>query len=100
MTKNEKYTKEWTYQFVDRIKKNPLQQIDPILYEVYDVDAVKNIAENIRFTWCSLEASGRLQDQINPFALFLNEAFTPAFLTDFLINYSRHVHHIIANYSQ
>ena len=101
LTKDEKYAKEWAYQFMDWIKKNPLQQIDPILYEVYDVDAVKGLAENVRFAWRPLEASGRLQDQINQFTLFLNsQAFTPAFLTDFLVNYARHAHHTIANYSQ
>lgn len=101
LTKDEKYAKEWVYQFMDWIKKNPLQQIDPILYEVYDVDAVKGLAENVRFAWRPLEASGRLQDQINQFTLFLNsQAFTPAFLTDFLVNYARHAHHTIANYSQ
>ena len=41
LTKDEKYAKEWTYQFLDWIKKNPLQQIDPVLYEVYDVEGVK-----------------------------------------------------------
>ena len=59
LTKDEKYAKEWAYQFMDWIKKNPLQQIDPILYEVYDVDAVKGLAENVRFAWRPLEASGR-----------------------------------------
>lgn len=101
LTKDEKYAKEWTYQFLDWIKKNPLQQIDPVLYEIYDVDGVKGLAENVRFAWRPLEASGRLQDQINQFMLFLHsQAFTPEFLTDFLVNYSKHAHHTIANYSQ
>lgn len=101
LTKDEKYAKEWVYQYLDWIKKNPLQQIDPVFYEVYDIDGVKGPAENVRFAWRPLETSGRLQDQMNQFTLFLHsQAFTPAFLTDFLVNYSKHAHHTIANYSQ
>ena len=83
LTKDEKYAKEWVYQYLDWIKKNPLQQIDPVLYEVYDIDGVKGPAENVRFAWRPLETSGRLQDQMNQFTLFLHsQAFTPAFLTE------------------
>ena len=101
LTKDEKYAREWVYQFTDWIKKNPLQQIDPVLYEVYDVDGVTGMAENVRFAWRPLEASGRLKDQISQFTLFLNaKAFTPAFLTDFLVNYFKHARHTMDNYSQ
>lgn len=101
LTHDERYAKEWVCQFMDWIKKNPRQEIDPELYEVYDVDGVKGIAENVRFAWRPLEASGRLKDQINQFTLFLPaQAFTPAFLTDFLVNYARHASHTLDNFSK
>ena len=98
---DEKYAKEWTFQYLDWIKKNQLTQVDKEEYELASTGEVRGNAENVRFAWRPLEASGRLQDQINQFTLFLNsQAFTPAFLTDFLVNYARHAHHTIANYSQ
>ena len=44
--------------------------------------------------------SNRLQDQTLQFLLFVSsKAFTPEFLTEFLINYHRHALHILGNYS-
>lgn len=100
LTGNEKYAKEWAYQYMDWIKKNPLTQVAKEEYELASTGEVKGNAENVRFAWRPLETSHRLQDQINQFTLFINSAsFTPAFLTEFLVNYHRHAVHILGNYS-
>lgn len=100
LTKDERYAKEWSYQYLDWIKKNPLTQINKETYELEDVNGVKGMAENVRFAWRPLEASHRLQDQISQFALFIpSPSFTPEFLTEFLVNYREHADHILHNYS-
>lgn len=97
---DEKYAKEWAYQYMDWIKKNPLTQVKQEEYELVSAGEVKGIAENVRFAWRPLEVSNRLQDQTLQFLLFVSSpAFTPEFLTEFLVNYHRHALHILANYS-
>lgn len=69
-------------------------------YELVSAGEVKGNAENVRFAWRPLEVSNRLQDQTLQFLLFVSsKAFTPEFLTEFLINYHRHALHILGNYS-
>ena len=100
LTKNEKYAKEWAYQYMDWIKKNPLISINQEEYELTRTGKVEENIENVRFAWRPLETSHRLQDQINQFALFLGSPyFTADFLTEFLVNYHRHATHIQNNYS-
>lgn len=100
LTKDEKYAQEWVYQFKDWIKKNPLAHIDKEEYEMTSKVEVKGNAENMRFAWRPLEASHRLQDQVNQFILFLySPSFTADFLTEFLVNYHKHALHILHNYS-
>lgn len=97
---DEKYAKEWTFQYLDWIKKNQLTQVDKEEYELASTGEVRGNAENVRFAWRPLETSHRLQDQINQLTLFINSpSFTPAFLTEFLVNYHRHAVHILGNYS-
>lgn len=82
-TGEEKYAREWVEEYMDWIKKNPLDK-----------------SENARFAWRPLEVSHRVQDQIFQFQLFLNsENFTPAFLTQFLLNYHRHADYLINHYT-
>ena len=82
---DEKYAIEWTKQYIDWIRKNP-----------YTGDE-----ENKRFAWRPLEVSHRLQDQPQQFQLFIDSpAFTPEFLTEFLVNYHRHAQHIMGNWSK
>lgn len=100
VTGDEKYAREWVLQYVDWIRKNPLVKINPDLYELADVDSVKGEVENVRFAWRSLETGIRLKDQIDQFLLFLpSRYFTPAFLTEFLVNYHKHAVHVQENYS-
>ena len=96
---DEKYAKEWTLEYIDWIRKNPLVKLDKAAYEMAD-DNLKGDADNSRFAWRPLETSHRLQDQCLQFQLFVDSpAFTPEFLTEFLVNYHRHAVHILGNYS-
>ena len=96
---DEKYAREWTLEYIDWIRKNPLVKLDKSAYEMAD-DNLKGDADNSRFAWRPLETSHRLQDQCLQFQLFVDSpAFTPEFLTEFLVNYHRHAVHILGNYS-
>jgi len=81
---NEKYAKEWMFQYDDWIKKNPLGLSK----------------DNDRFAWRQLEVCARLISQINLFNMFINSPnFTPQFLIEFLNNYANHADYLLANYS-
>lgn len=100
LSKDEKYAKEWVYQYRDWVRKNPLLEIDAQEYEILSHSKTKDVAENVRFAWRPLETSHRLADQINQFTLFLSSpSFTADFLTEFLVNYRRHAFHVLHNYS-
>lgn len=97
---DEKYAKEWVNQYIDWIVKNPLTKVEKEEYELVSAGEVKGDADNVRFAWRPLEVSNRLQDQTCQFLLFNTAAaFTPEFLTEFLVNYHRHAVHILGNYS-
>ena len=73
---DEKYAKEWAYQYMDWIKKNPLTTVEKEEYELVSAGEVKGNAENVRFAWRPLEVSNRLQDQTLQFLLFIpSQAF-------------------------
>ena len=96
---DEKYAREWTLEYIDWIRKNPLVKLDKSAYEMAD-DNLKGDADNSRFAWRPLETSHRLQDQCLQFQLFVDSpSFTPEFLTEFLVNYHKHAVHILGNYS-
>jgi len=81
---DEKYAKEWVFQFRDWVKKNP-----------------KGLSkDNDRFAWRPLEVSTRIQDQTGTFNMFVNSPnFTPDFLLEFLNIYNQQADHILNNYS-
>ena len=96
---DEKYAREWTLEYIDWIRKNPLVKLDKAAYEMAD-DNLTGDADNSRFAWRPLETSHRLQDQCLQFQLFVDSpSFTPEFLTEFLVNYHKHAVHILGNYS-
>lgn len=98
---DEKYAVEWTKEYIDWIRKNPYVKISKDEYEITQDSQLKADAENARYAWRPLEVSHRLQDQCLQFQLFIDSpAFTPEFLTEFLVNYHRHAEHIINNYSK
>ena len=97
---DEKYAKEWAFQYMDWIRKNPLVEVEEEKHELGSAGEIKATADNVRFAWRPLEVSNRLQDQTLQFLLFnISPAFSPAFLTEFLVNYHRHAEHIMKNYS-
>lgn len=97
---DEKYAKEWAFQYLDWIKKNPLTQVKKEEFELVSAGVIRDNADNVRFAWRPLEVSNRLQDQTGQFLLFCaSKAFTPEFLTEFLVNYHRHGEFILSNYS-
>jgi len=84
-TGDEKYAKEWIFQFRDWVNDNPLGLSK----------------ENDRFAWRPLETSRRLQDQTTMFNFFLNSKhFTPQFLIEFLKNYYIQAERVSANYTK
>lgn len=100
LTGDEKYAKEWVYQYMDWIKKNPLVPVTKEEFEQGSAGEVRATNENARFAWRPLEVSNRLQDQTRQFLLFVvSPHFTPEFLTEFLLNYHRHADFILKNYS-
>ena len=100
ISSDEKYAKEWVFQYIDWIKKNPLVKMEKENFELVSAGEVKEDADNVHFAWRQLEVSNRLQDQTCQFLLFCPaEAFTPEFLTEFLVNYHRHGAYLFKNYS-
>lgn len=65
-------------------------------FELVSAGEVKEDADNVYFAWRQLEVSNRLQDQTCQFLLFCSaSAFTPEFLTEFIVNYHRHGAHLL-----
>ena len=84
-TGDEKYAKEWVYQYSDWARKNPLGLS----------------ADNDRFVWRPLEVSDRVQSLPPTFDLFVNSpAFSPAFLMEFLKSYHQQADYLPANYAE
>jgi heparan-sulfate lyase len=82
---DEKYAKEWIFQFRDWAKKN----------------ALGLSKENDRYAWRALEVSERVQSLPGTFNLFVNSPnFTPAFLLEFLNLFNQHANYIPAHYSK
>ena len=101
VTDDEKYAKEWTAEYVDWIRKNPCVDVSMQQFELEGDTPDDALVENARFAWRPLEVSHRLQDQISQFTLFItSKHFTPAFLTQFLVNYRNHADYILHHYSK
>ncbi|KGE13223.1 heparin-sulfate lyase HepC [Sphingobacterium deserti] len=83
-TGDEKYAKEWIYQFRDWVRKNP-----------------KGLSEdNDRYAWRPLEVSDRVKSLPITFSLFIESPlFTPEFLMEFLRSYHEQASYIPAHYS-
>ena len=97
---DEKYAKEGVHQYMDWVQKNPLVNMKQEEFELVSAGEVKEDADNVYFAWRQLEVSNRLQDQTCQFLLFCSaSAFTPEFLTEFIVNYHRHGAHLLKNYS-
>jgi len=81
---DEKYAKEWVFQFRDWAKKNPLGKSK----------------DNDSFAWRPLEVSERIQSLPGTFNLFVGSPnFTPAFLLEFLNLFNQQTDYIPKHYS-
>jgi len=81
---DEKYAKEWVFQYLDWINKNPLGLSQ----------------ENDKFAWRPLEVSTRIQDQTAMFNIFITSPhFTSDFLMAFLNHYQKQANYILDKYS-
>lgn len=81
---DEKYAKEWIFQFRDWARKN----------------ALGLSTENDRYAWRPLEVSERTQSLPGSFNLFVaSPNFTPAFLLEFLNLFNQQADYIPAHYS-
>ena len=84
-TGDEKYAKEWIFEFNDWAVKNPLGKSE----------------ENDRYAWRPLEVSDRIQSLPGTFNLFVNSPnFTPSFLLSFLNLYNKQVDYITQHYTK
>ncbi|WP_025143811.1 heparin-sulfate lyase HepC [Pedobacter jeongneungensis] len=82
---DEKYAKEWIFQFRDWARKNPLGKSK----------------ENDSYAWRPLEVSERIQSLPGTFNLFVSSPnFTPAFLLEFLNLFNKQADYITKNYSE
>ena len=97
---DEKYAKEWFFQYMDWIIKNPLLILsDDKKLKLSKADSAT--VDNMRYAWRALEVTDRLESQIPLFAYFISSAnFTPEFLTQFLVNYHRHAEYVMDHYSR
>ncbi|SMD10259.1 heparin-sulfate lyase HepC [Pedobacter nyackensis] len=84
-TADEKYAKEWVFQYSDWVRKNPLGLSK----------------DNDRFVWRALEVSDRVQSLPPTFSLFVNSPnFSPAFLMEFLKSYHQQADYLPSNYAE
>ncbi len=101
ISKDEKYAAAWTDQYMDWIKKNPLNKDAYTSRKTVSSGEIDGARHNVFFAWRPLEVSNRLQDQIQQFLLFQSSKnFTPEFLTEFMVNYHTHAEHIDQNWSK
>lgn len=102
-TGDEKYAREWTLQYLDWIKKNPLiPQVKKALSKEEQMKEDNKVDDNnMRYAWRPMEVSHRLADQYAVFQLFQTaKAFTPEFLATFLWNTHRHADFVFNHYSK
>ncbi|MBB5438750.1 heparan-sulfate lyase [Pedobacter sp. AK017] len=84
-TGDEKYAREWVYQYSDWARKTPLGLSQ----------------DNDKFVWRPLEVSDRVQSLPPTFSLFVNSpAFTPAFLMEFLNSYHQQADYLSTHYAE
>lgn len=82
---DEKYAKEWVFQFRDWATKNPLGLSK----------------DNDRFAWRPLEVSERINSLPGIFNLFVpSPEFTPDFLMEFLSSFNHQTEYVCQNYSE
>jgi heparan-sulfate lyase len=96
---DEKYAKEWTLQYVDWIKHNPVPtrtNNSKIIIGTGNENFPDRNDMNRFFAWRALGAATRLQNQGEYFEYFKNSKFfSPEFLTVFLTNIKAHADYLV-----
>jgi len=106
LTGDEKYSKEWVFQYLDWIKKNPIvekkkKNASKLTKEQALKEDNKVDDDNMRYAWRPLEVSARLQNQYAFFQYFnTSKNFTAEFFNQFLVNVYRHANYILNNYTE
>ncbi len=105
LTGDEKWAKEWTFQYLDWIKKNPMIEKNNNSTGQNNGTASKDVSqadlENMTYAWRQLEVSERLQNHYSYFQLFNTSTyFTPEFFCTFLANVYKHANYVVNNYSR
>lgn len=96
-TGDEKYAKEWVFQYLDWIKKNPLIEGQKV---INGVPVTKADLENEVFAWRPLEACGRIPTAGRCLEYFkTSKYFTPEFLLTYLSNLHKHAAYVTRHYS-
>lgn len=84
-TKDERYAREWMFQYTDWAKKNPLGLSD----------------ENDKYVWRPLEVSDRVQSLVPTFSIFIHSpGMTPEFLMEFLNSYNQQADYLPSHYAE
>ena len=97
---DERYAREWRLQYLDWIRKNPLEGFVNTEKGAGEGTIDLMTAPNALYAWRPLEVSDRLEFQIQQFLLFLpSPEVDGPFLSHFLVNYHRHCAHLAENLS-
>lgn len=99
-TGEEKYAREYVYEFRDWVRKNPYRPFDIDQYGTVSSGAIPIDAPNECFAWRPLEVGIRLLRWCTHFALFLDaDTFTPSFLLEFLCAYHQNATVLMQSFS-
>jgi heparan-sulfate lyase len=99
-TGEEKYAREYVYEFRDWVRKNPYRSFGIDQYGTVSSGAIPIDAPNECFAWRPLELGIRLLRWPRQFSLFLDSKhFTPAFLLEFLSAYHQNATVLMQSFS-
>ena len=99
-TGDEKYAREYVYEFRDWVEKNPYKPFGIDQRGTVSSGAIDIDAPNECFAWRPLEIGIRLLRWPRQFSLFLDSpSFTPAFLLEFLRSYHQHATVLMQSFS-
>ena len=99
-TGDEKYAREYVYEFRDWVKKNPYRPFGIDHQKTVSSGAIDIDSPNECFAWRPLEIGIRLLRWCRHFSLFVDSKnFTPAFLMEFLRAYHQNASVLMENFS-
>ena len=99
-TGNEKYAREYVYEFRDWVKKNPYKPFETDQQGTVSSGTISIDSPNECFAWRPLEVGIRLLRWPMQFSLFIgSKNFTPEFLMEFLLEYHRNASVLMESFS-